>query len=172
MVNSHLVGRVKDALSPGEQVIHIENRDIIVILPAFIRTTLQALAVMSFAYAFTGFANDIIARLLVILIVFLYGKFFLVDFLNYSYEVLALTKTANGSGKAYLRFGFWLRQIHQVALKSLVTTPVKQNRAYYQVLLGLGDVKLDAIGQDGDIFFKDCSRPFELIKLAAELGKD
>ena len=160
--NSRLVSRVRSALGVSERCLFVTKRDAIVILRPLIRALFLTLEIALFAFTVSNFGLtgvfgnlvDIAVRACILAIVIVWIYFFAVPFLNWEYEVLAITQTARGDYKAYYRRGMWLRSILPLSLKNLMTTPIRQNRARYQVATRTGDLKLSVM-DDEDIKFLD-----------------
>jgi len=168
-VNQALANRIRESLGTNDEIVYVTNRDAIVILPTLIKCLLWTFVGGIIAYSLSDTFGGIVVRLIVVILIALWGWFLLVPLLNYNYEILAFTKNASG-GRALYRKGFWLKSLIPLKISSLVSTPIRQTRALYQTLLKVGDLKLDAFGSDGDIFFNDCRDPFSVIQMAANLG--
>ncbi len=173
-VDQRLASRISDALGKNEKVVFATRRDIVAILPHLVKTIFYSLVGLAIAYSLSDFARGIPSRALLFLVAGCWARFFLVSFLDWNYEILALTSTENGTGRGYARKGYWKRSIASIKLNSLVSTPIRQNKNYSQSIIGTGDLVLDVFGsEEADLRFSDCPRPFEVVRLAAELaGKD
>jgi hypothetical protein len=169
-VNLVLARRIEESLGTGDSVVFATNRDLIVILPILIKCLFWTAIGSSVAYSLSDMFGGIFVRLIVVVLIGLWGWFGLVPLLNWQYEILALTKN-NSGGRAIYRRGFWLKSCLPIKISSLVSTPVKQTRALYQTLLGVADLRLDAFGTDTDIVIMDCAKPFEVIQTAQNIGQ-
>lgn len=169
-VNLVLARRIEESLGTGDVVVFATNRDLIVILPILIKCLFWTAIGSSVAYSLSDMFGGIFVRLIVVVLIGLWGWFGLVPLLNWQYEILALTKN-NSGGRALYRRGFWLKSLIPLKTASLISTPVRQTRALYQTLLGIADLKLDAFGSDSDIYFNDCSDAFGIIQTAQNLSQ-
>lgn len=164
--NKRLVKRMRDAFGADEAVLYISNRDVIAILPTVVRLVFNTAIIGAIAWSVAPIYAGTISRVLIVALIFLWVRFSVGSYLNYSFEILAVTKnTTSGDTQVWYRRNFWLRKITPVKASSIVSASVNQSRAFYQTLLGVGDVPLDAYGDESDIAWRDCGDPYELRRL-------
>ena len=172
-VDQRLANKIAYAIGGKERVAYITRRDIITVLPPFVRTLLWTLVLLALWYAFLGFARDIPSKAIVVAAIpAIWVKFLLVDLLDWDNELLVFTQTDGGTARCYYKRGYWKRTTPQIKLNSLVSTVPRQNRNFSQIFINTADLTLDVFGsEEADLRFLDCPAPFDVIRLASELAQ-
>jgi hypothetical protein len=178
-VDSKLASKISEALAINEQIVFATRRDPICILPEVVKTFMLTVIFLMFAYSLkdVGFgferwfpSTGILSRFSLVAIGILWAKFFLGTWMNWSYEILAITRDPKSGPRVWYRHGYWLRKIASVKVSSLVSTPIDQSKHYYSTLLGVGSLRLDVYGSDdADLRFSDCPKVFDVVQLCSRL---